>query len=276
MNPAIQAPALAIGTPPNRAVGVRRIDFVSDPPPDANIIRRFRQPRRCAAMERMQDGPVDSGDLVITLVPSGAGAEDAEWEHGWAEDRPTSPLAITVGGQKIRWRPGRALVQGAAAGFEHSIEALIDFTFYEGELRRLEEALEGREDQAQADIARAYSIRYHDRKDWPRIVKTAENFCRMRADYARLAPNLLVVSRDRHGDARRILLKLVEEGDIASRLEVFSDRLEACEDLYEGAVDRIAEFRWYREGHWLEAGIILLLSLELAILAVEAYLPHLR
>jgi hypothetical protein len=58
-------------------------------------------------------------------------------------------------------------------------------------------------------------------------------------------------------------------------MEAASNRLEAFEDLYEGATDRIADYRWYRSGEWLEVGIIFLLLVEIALLGFEIY-RHLK
>jgi hypothetical protein len=60
---------------------------------------------------------------------------------------------------------------------------------------------------------------------------------------------------------------LLAGSDVPSRLEAFDDRLDACQNLYEGAVDRIADFRWYRHGEILEITIVVLLILELTATA---------
>ena len=49
-------------------------------------------------------------------------------------------------------------------------------------------------------------------------------------------------------------------------------RLEALEDLYEGANDRVADYRWYRSGAWLEIGIIILLIIETVMISFDFYM----
>jgi hypothetical protein len=66
----------------------------------------------------------------------------------------------------------------------------------------------------------------------------------------------------------------VEETVVDDRLEGFSNRLEACEDLYEGANDRIADYHWYLEGGWMELTIILLLLIEIVLMGMDVYLRH--
>lgn len=59
---------------------------------------------------------------------------------------------------------------------------------------------------------------------------------------------------------------------IPERLEAAGDRLEALEDLYEGAVDRINDHRYWRDGHRLEVGIIVILLIECAMIFADLYL----
>jgi hypothetical protein len=144
---------------------------------------------------------------------------------------------------------------------------LVDFSFFEGELRRLERDLLPYEASAAKDIAFAYQIRQADRIQWRRIGQTLESVSGLRLAFARLKPSLRSGSRSLPPNARKAIARLIAASDVPSRLEAFDGRLEACQDLYEGAVDRIADFRWYRNGERLEIGIVILLILELAVSA---------
>jgi uncharacterized Rmd1/YagE family protein len=62
---------------------------------------------------------------------------------------------------------------------------------------------------------------------------------------------------------------LKARADIEARLEALNDRLETIEDLYEGAIDRITDYRNYRKGSFLEIAIIVLLGLEVALLLLH-------
>ncbi|HVZ33708.1 MAG TPA: hypothetical protein VG963_14855, partial [Polyangiaceae bacterium] len=57
-----------------------------------------------------------------------------------------------------------------------------------------------------------------------------------------------------------------------ARLEALSDRLEALEEFYDAATQKVSEHRWYREGHLLEIGILLLLLFECALMGADIYL----
>ena len=98
----------------------------------------------------------------------------------------------------------------------------------------------------------------------------------MRLEYARLESQLVTAPLSLSGNAREIMERLIDESGIDDRMEAFSNRLEACEDLYEGANDRIADHRWYVEGHWLEIAIVLLLVLEVVLISTDLYLKHVK
>ena len=92
-----------------------------------------------------------------------------------------------------------------------------------------------------------------------RFGETIERFTRDRLTYARLCPQLAFPSLTLSPKSRQIVSKLLRESNMEDRLEMYSDRLEAMEELYEGANDRVADYRWYRGGHLLEWTIVIIL-----------------
>ena len=120
----------------------------------------------------------------------------------------------------------------------------------------------------------SFRIRFAGRHNWDRLGRTVESLARMRLTFARLEPQLYLPPRSLPPDARRLVSRLRARADAADRLEALSDRLEACEDLYEGAVDRITEFRLYEKGLLLEVAIVVLLAIEAVLLAWQFWHPH--
>jgi len=279
--------AKVITVAPPEAIVARHIRFLAAAPTGANVLREIRKPRPIVAVEEVID-PVELPDtsewpeptdgVMILLVPTERAAEARKIAERWMTS-PSHPAAVTnlvftVNGHRIQWRPGRAIVQGSSESFVPTVSAIIDFAFYEGELRRLEQDLEEREAGAFEDSSHAYGISFSERASWPRFAQMSQYFCRMRLTYARLEPCLVTASRSLSPEAREVMDRLLEEADVSERLEAFSNRLEACEDLYEGAMDRIAEHRWYLGGQWLELGIIFLLLIEIILMGTEFYLRH--
>jgi hypothetical protein len=271
-------------TDKNQVAIVRRIRFVPRAPAGIKPLRSFTQPRPGAAVEVAADfgglppavWPEPTDQIDVVLVPPGG----REPGPGWLAppDHPDAPAAATIkrNGVTVEWRPGRAIVSGEADRFDEVLAALADFAFYEGELRTLERTVEAGEATAVADTARAYRIQSQDREHWPRFAALIDHFGRTRLTFTRLEPRLTKAARSLPPQARGLVNRLLAKADVEARLESLSNRLEACEDLYEGATDRVADYRWYRTGHRLEWGIIFLLLLEVALMAADLYIRYLE
>ena len=288
----VQLPKAATAAAQSPESVVTHVRFLADVAPEAKVLRVFREPRSCFAvaeaaeprdLARQQLRPEGTDQLTVVLMPGTAAPEAKKFSERTPETADfsdASSISIVVSGRNIKWRPGLALIQGRQAnGEKDSLEgvlaALTDFAFYEGELRSLERALDSRERDAQADVARAYRIRFSDRRHWLRMGETIESLSQLRLTYARLESELANAPRNVAIDARPVMTRLMDEAEVEARLEAASNRLEAFEDLYEGATDRIADYRWYRSGEWLEVGIIFLLLVEVGLLGFEIY-RHLK
>jgi hypothetical protein len=283
MKRAMSAPQIpSSGTQKNAEI--RRIRFTAEALGGAKPIRSFTQPRRCTALEEVVDfvtllppaeWPEPTDHLDVALVSPGSPEPGPAWMTPPIQS--DAPPAVTVAhaGVTIEWRPGRALVRAPAERFDELMAALADFAFYESELRTLERAVESCEADAAADTVRAYRIQHRDRQHWPRFAALIENFARLRLTFARLEPRLEKGSRTLPPAARRIMSRLIAKAEVHERLQALTDRLEACEDLYEGATDRIADYRGWRTGHLLEWGIIFLLAIEVAVMSADLYIRYL-
>lgn len=211
------------------------------------------------------DRPAPVDRLFVVCVPDGSSSQSRERARGvWA-------VTLEHGPEVLEWRPGFAIVQCRQESRNDIVAALVDFAFYEGDLRVLEEGVEAAEQQAQADVALAHRVRYRHRAHWERLTDCAERCSRMRLTFARLEPQLLAASRTLSPTARSWMTRLLQKSDMESRLSSLNDRLEALEELYEGATQRISEYRWFVSGHALEIGIIVLLLIECALMSADLY-----
>ena len=136
--------------------------------------------------------------------------------------------------------------------------------------------VETHEAQAPDDVGLAHRISHRDRAHWARIGETIETLARARLTFARLEPLFASPARTMSPVARRLMRQLSARLDIPARLEALSDRLEALEDLYEGANDRIADYRGWHKGHVMEIIIILLLLLEIVLMGGDLWLHYLE
>jgi hypothetical protein len=283
MNALVSQPSA--GPPANDAsplIVVKRVRFVDRASPGARVLRAFAQPRPCVAIEEdvtpggfaaPDSSPEPTDHLEVILVLNGTAPE---WQARGGEwlappDHPEAVPAVVVEreGYSVRWRPGRALVQGRGDCTEDVLAALTAFAFYEGELRTLEQELAAHEEGARADVTRAYRIRFRDRKHWDEFRQRIEQLSVMRLRYASLEPRLARPSRNLPAEARRVMARLLTRADVKTRMEALTNRLEVFEDLYEGASDRVADYRWYFGGEVMELGIILLLVFEVILMAAD-------
>jgi hypothetical protein len=276
----LKVPVAREATPPVR---VSRVTFAHEAPP-AGARRRFTQPRSAAALEEdvaaesvasALERPERGEDLFIAWVAEGSPGQNRERARAalGGPERVDASRTITLehGSEALEWRPGHAIVQCREESRGDIVSAIIDFSFYEASLRALEQSIEAAEVQAQSDVALAHKVRYRDKKHWDRLTACSEQCSRMRLTYARLEPQLLAASRTLPLPARSWMTRLLQKSDMESRLESVSDRLEALEDLYEGAAQRISEYRWYVGGHALEIGIIVLLVIECSLMSTDIY-----
>jgi hypothetical protein len=263
----------------------RRIRFVTAPASGATVRREFAHPRRVLALEET---------VHVESIAAEADAADLADECfivflskqtlGEARSKPNGGLPVAVpngdafslqaerGTEWIRWRPGLAVAQCRPENREAVVAALVEFAFYERELRALEKSVEAGHFDAEKDIEIGHRVKHRDRRQWQRLFDAGERFSRLRLAFARLEPLLGEPSRVVPSLARRWLFRLLRRASVETRLEALSDRLEALEEFYESATQRIAEYRWYREGHLLEIGIIVILVLECALMGGDIYL----
>lgn len=274
---------------PDQAITVRRISFVDTPPAGAVVRREFRQPRLMVAVENAADltritgTPLEprTDSLTLIIIASGPVSGSIPETMGWIaepnhpEEEPGFSIELK-NGTTVEWRPTRVTIRDIDQDTDELLPALIDFGFQENELRTLEKIVESREALAQEDVCRSFRISRRDREHWTRIGETIESLTRTRLTLARLEPMFSGASKTLSPLCRRLRRQLIARADVASRLETLSGRLEALEDLYEGANDRIADYQGWHRGHVMEIIIIIMLFIEILLMLGDMYLQYLR
>jgi hypothetical protein len=275
--------ALSGSVPEPRAIHpVLRARFIPADGREADVLRRYEDPRPAYAIEDAQ--AQWSADDVARAAP---GADDRlitiwmppDAQEGFPlpaiQGRGRAIVARGKGAASIEWAPGVVVARCEAEAREEVTAAVLDFSFLERELRQLESFLKEAERRAREDLPAAHRLRGKDRSGWEPLARAFEQVTAARLTFARLEPQLAPGARDLGAGGRRWFARLCRSARISARLEAASDRLEALEDFYEGANQRIAEFRWYREGHRLEKGIIGILLFECVLMIAEIVI-HLR
>ena len=263
----------------------RRFTFVASAPSGTVARREFSHPRPMVALEQRVDlaelaatTTIPAGEsLLVVMVPaSAAGSHTPEaisWLTGSTPTATARPISIALkSGASVDWRPGLAILRCTSEESAEFLSVLIDFAFYENELRTLEARLESQEQQAREDVGRAHRISKRDRAHWTRIGETTESLTHERLTFARLEPFLARKASAASADGRRLAKLLAAEAEIPTRLDSLNGRLATLENLYEGANDRIAEFQGHSLGRRLGMLIMGVLVLELVVMVVGLFL----
>lgn len=282
MATSVKEPAQAVtNKAPAGAVEASELHFVGDAPPDAVVVREFSQPRGARAVKSVlplanlgsaSDGAASSAVIVFVPIDAGNAVVDGVRAKLAGEKREPSKAAMKHGSELVEWWPGRVMIQAGPDARADVQAAVIDFLFYDGELRELERIVTAGEAQADADLPVGHRVHPRDRRRWTALFDAMERFTRARLVFARLEPELSGDLSSLSAPARRWLGRLYDAALVEDRAEALSYRLEALEDFYEAATQRIADFRWYREGRLLELTIIVILVLECLLMAGDLYL----
>lgn len=256
----------------------RRIAFVPSAPAGALVRREFTHPRPMVAVEQRVDlaelaatTTIPEGEsLLVVIAPAIAGTAHSpaalSWLTGSHQTSTTAPIsAVLESGASVDWRPGVAMLRCTSDESAELLLALIDFAFYEYELRTLEARLESQEQQAREDVGRVHRISKRDREHWNRFGETVESLTHERLSFARLEPLFPEQGGAVSTDTRRLLSMLSAEAGIPARLDGLGGRLATLEHIYEGANSRIAEFQRHGQNRRLGMIIIAVLVLELVV-----------
>lgn len=262
-----------------------RIRFVEQLPPGPAPLASFAHPATCFALAeklttadllRLPVGPrPDDDQLRLLMLPAGMAApqelqrEAEEWMHhgGLSAGQPTVDLMLRS--ERILWRPGQSLLIGPPERLEELLPGLIEFAYCEGELRGLEEEIDGDWPVIEADIDLTHSVNADSLANRAHVDEMTVRTTRRRMRFARLEPCLEKPSISLPGPARRLASELATQAEVIDRLGWLNDKLEVAEDLYELANDRLTEFSYFHREYRLELWIIVLLVAEVVIMTLE-------
>ncbi|MGD0308846.1 MAG: hypothetical protein ABSC02_06110 [Acidobacteriota bacterium] len=210
--------------------------------------------------------------IDILVLPSSL-KDDSRWLEGaraWLT-QPDQPEAFSVqaGGIQVSWRPGQAVIVAPPAQALAALEAVVDFAYYENELRKIEKEIAGAWPAVEADTPLAYntvvSDLSRDKETGQRVHQLFQN--RMR--HARIEPHLIRPPARFSRPARDLSEGLREAALCKERAETADGQVEVQEHVYEMASQRLGEFRHARQGFILETIIIVLLAVEVILMIIE-------
>lgn len=271
--------------------GVRyqHVRFVSQANPGEVVLKEFDGPDRQLAVvtpvsseavwSSLDDQQPPDGLWLLTF-PSGSGGSVQwqrcveQWMAAPQEAERALPIEAAINGCRVLWRPGQVMVEGPEASHEVLVRALVDFAFFERQLRMLEGEIERDWATAEADVSLIHQVGPRDVRRWGHVNEMTQRVTVRRMRYVRLARDLTRMSAEQSGIARQVVPALMARVGIEDRLELVDDQLEVQEDVYELANDRLSEYRYFRVEAVIEAGVAVLLLIEVVVMFRDLYLTH--
>ena len=234
-------------------------------------------PREVAGEAQPLTAPPGSGmnnpkeGLEVLVLPSVL-KDNARWREGardWLarRDQPDA-LSARSGEIQVAWRPGRALIITPTAQANAALEAMVDFAYYEHELCRLEQEIGAGWPAVEADAPLVYNIAASDFSRDKEIGRRVQQALERRMRHARIEPHLRLPPARFSGPGRELGNALREAARCEGRVETAGSQIEAQEDIYEMASQRMGEYRHARQGFILEMIIIALLAFEVILLII--------
>ncbi len=220
-----------------------------------------------------------TGNLVLITIPHSITDSsqlvqrlqnelESESTHGGDT---VNAVLLTLQGAQILWRPNRIVVFAPSERMDSVSRAIVAASFFEAELRSLEQSIDGSWDELQTDSVLAFEF---DERAVPRraeLLKRFQTVLSWRTRFVRLAPQVLVPHVHPPTLASQIGERLRERTRMAERLELMNGKLEAQERIYELCSQRASDFMVARTGHQLEWAIIVLLLIQ-TIISLIAFL----
>ncbi len=215
---------------------------------------------------------VAPGVLTIVCLPLGVNCPknieiDAET---WMRDAAGQTVRAGVRTVRLFCSQDRALIYAATDHIHSVIDAVVRFTVAQRETIELEKAMNAAWSSIDADVPLTRSVTRHRQAYQKHLDEMNERSARMKAKHLRICRALEQLDTDSDELSRRVFSELVLAGALYERVEELEDPIEFALDQYEIANTKLfeeknaaKEQRTAMIGHFLEAGIIELLLLQL-------------
>jgi len=270
----------------DRSANKRRIRFVEQIQSDDVVLMTFADPApRYAILTEPSAKAIR--DVAIRLQGEVLDVELLPWptpQQGplsatnqdfpdWLEmrDNPGAPpVFIKYRGVELLWRPGRALLHCDSEQVELLLKALVEFTHYECELRRIECEIADTWVELEQDKVLAFEVTATDLQRSQAVGARMNRVLKRRIHLARIEPHLYQPEAGLPATSQKLGEELREKARIEARLETVDGQLEVFEDIYEMSGQRMGEYRAAHQEHILEWVIIVLLAAELLLMLAQS------
>lgn len=262
---------------------LHHIRFVEHASDEQTVLFEFADPTpsKAVALSQRLDTPpaapkeAHAKELTVFVVPRKL-KDDPRWRDDvdkWIaptdELRAASPITIKVKNVEVQWRPGLAVIHAPPERAEPMLEALVEFAYFEGELRRLEGEIVDFWPEVEGTHPLAYEVKKNDPELFETVGQRMGSALERRSRYARIEPHLCWPPAHLPEAAQELGELLRDEARVEDRLEVVDGQLEVHENVFELSSQRISDYRLSREGYILEMIIIIVLVAESLLILGE-------
>ena len=181
-----------------------------------------------------------------------------------AGEHASAPIDLVFRGDRICWRPDRAMVIVAGTRREEVVAGLVGFARNELELRRLESETSEKLSAAAGDVDLTHAVVRASLSRQARVNAITVWAAQARIRFTLLEPTVASGAAALPPPSLRLARELAVQSEVVERLRVLDDQLEVVADLYELANDRLTEYSYFLREYRLERWILLALVAELA------------
>lgn len=240
----------------------------------------LKEPRAAWAIARSVDAkgalandiaaPPDGNGFVFVFVQSGSATayEIQKQAERWMASRPGEPdgiLEVVFRGERLLWRPGRALCIGTPQLANDMLAAVIHFSMCERELARLEQQAEAARATLEDDKHLSNDLGWRDIARRPHVDAMTRSALEMRLRFLRIDKALDAPSAALSGAAQRVFIELALLATAKNRLSRIDALIEVLLEHYKFINDRFSEYRYFFREYIVVALILLFMLAQTAI-----------
>ena len=258
---------------------IQEIAFVSERNADQAVVLELPHPFRRQAVLVSRDAnqklPASTGSLQILTIPlvNDQESELQERAREWVEAgaRKTNPNSqfFTLQGAQIFWTPGRLAVIAQADRMDTVRLALVEVSWYEAELRDIEQTVGEAWPQLESDMPLAFEIDDRSIRQRRQLMKRFQQVLLIQARLARLAPHVDCPHQHPPTLASQVAERFRERTRMVHRCEFLDEQVEVFEKIYDSCGQRASDFMLNRSSNMLEWIIIVLLSTQILLTGFE-------
>lgn len=254
---------------------IQQVAFVTGADPTQKTLMEFKEPRSCRAILVTDDMARPDIGVTMLLVPTNDPEDPDLMTNVWSWVEPKilqehrRGMMIMLWGARVIWTPGRAGIMVSADRLEAVRRAIIDFSFYDEEIRKIEAEVARMWPHLEADTPLAFQF---EGQDLPKRKQLAERFQQvmdLRRRLVRIDPVVHPLTVHPGTLASQLNERLKERTQLSERMEFIDEQLELLEKVYAMCADRSSERAIAQYDARLSWMITILLAMETIALLVD-------